>query len=169
MNLISKEKQSGTIETIYTLPLKLVEFILGKYFTSLILITISFIPSLVHFITICIIGINVDFGIIFCGFLSLVLTSATYCAIGIFTGCITTNQITSFILSFLIIIIFYLLENVLLFLPVKLTSLLQFMSITWQNANLIKGVIDTRVLTYFSSIIFIFLWWGISYLESKKR
>ena len=169
MNLISREKNNGTIETIYTLPIKVKDFIIGKYIASLCIVMIALLPSIIHFFTICLIGINVDFGIIFCGFLSLLLTSAVYCGIGVFSGCISSNQIISFILSFFIIIILYLLENVLMYLPVRLTSFLQFISITWQNANLLKGVIDTRVLIYFFSLIFVFLYSGINYLESKTK
>jgi len=169
MNLISKEKQAGTIETMYTLPLKIHDFIIGKYLASFLIVMISIVPSLVHLLTIAFLGINVDYGIIFCGYLSLALTAGVYCGIGIFTGSITSNQIVSFIFSFLIILVFFFMENILVFFPMQFTPFLQYISITWQNSNLIKGVIDTRVLVYFFSLIFVFLWSSVNVLEAKTK
>ena len=169
MNLISKEKQAGTIETMYTLPLKMHDFVIGKYLASFLIVMISLLPSVVHLFTIVLLGINVDYGIIFCGYLSLILTAGVYCGIGVFAGSITTNQIVSFVFSFLIIMVFFLMENMLMFFPMQFTPFLQYLSITWQNSNLIKGVIDTRVMVYFFSLIFVFLWSAINILESKTK
>lgn len=168
MNFIAKEKQSGTMEILLTLPIKLKDIVLGKFLSGLVIILVSIFPSIVYFLTISFFGINVDYGIIFCGYLSIILTSAVYCAIGVFAGSVSANQIISFILSFLIILFLFLLENIMIFLPASLTNFFQYISITWQNNNLIKGVIDTRVLVYFISLVFIFLWSSINILESKK-
>ena len=169
MNLISKEKQTGTIETMYTLPLKLSDLVLGKFLAGLAIVVISLVPSAIHYLTILWLGINVDHGIIFCGYLSLVLTAGVYCAVGIFTGTTSSNQIVAFIFSFLLIIIFYLMNSIMYFLPIRLTPFFQYISITWQNSNLIKGVIDTRVLVYFFSLIFVFLFGAVSILDSKTK
>lgn len=169
MNLLSKEKISGTIETILTLPVKLNDIIIGKYLAGFIIVMITLIPSIVHLLTISILGLNVDFGVIICGYISLILTAAVYCSIGIFIGALASNQITSFIFSFLLILTFFLMDNIMVFLPLNLTPFLQYLSITWQNSNLTKGVIDTRVIIYFFSLIFIFIWSAINVLKSRNK
>jgi len=169
MNMISKENQYGTIETLFTLPLKVSSIIVGKFLASFIIVLISLLPSVVHFITIFLLGENLDLGVMLCGYLSLILTSAVYCAIGVFTGTFSTNQIVSFIFSFLLIILFYSMDYVIAYLPIFLTPFLQYISITWQNSNLIKGVVDTRVLVYFVSLTFLFLFWATNVFERKSK
>ncbi|MCK9328789.1 MAG: hypothetical protein PHY08_03630 [Candidatus Cloacimonetes bacterium] len=168
MNLLPKERQLGTIEILHTIPLKIYQIIFGKFLAGLVIIIFAILPSIIYLITIANIGINVDYGIIFCGYLSLILTSAVYCAIGIFSGSFSPNQIISFIISFIIILFFYLLDNIMIFLPASITTFLQYISITWQNSNLIKGVVDSRVLVYFISLIFVFLWFSMIIMNRKR-
>ena len=135
----------------------------------MIIVLLSIVPSVIHLITISYIGINVDFGVLFCGYLSLILTAGVYCAIGLFSGSVTTNPIVSFMLSFLFIILFFLMDYIMLYMPLKLTPFLQYISMTWQTNNLIKGVIDSRVMVYFFSLIYIFLWSATNVLKSKTK
>jgi len=169
MNLISREHQCGTIETLFTLPIKISSIIIGKFLAGFILVIFSLLPSLVHLTTIILLGENIEYGVLICGYIGLILTAAVYCAMGIFTGTLSSNQIVAFIFSFLLIVIFYLMDYILVYLPIYLTPYLQYISITWQNANLIKGVIDTRVLVYFISLIFIFLWGAAITFGNRRK
>jgi len=169
MNLISREKQFGTIETLFTLPLKVSSLVIGKFLAGFIIVLFSLLPSLVHLATVILLGENIEYGVLICGYISLILTAGVYCAMGIFTGTLSSNQIVSFIFSFLLIIVFYLMDYILVYLPTALTPYLQYISITWQNANLIKGVIDTRVLVYFFSLIFIFLWVAVTIFGNRRK
>ncbi len=169
MNLLAKEKQIGTMELLYTMPLKVNEIIIGKFLSGIVIVMISLFPSIVFLLTILSIGVNVDLGIIFCGYFSLFLTSSLYCSIGVFSGVLSGNQVITFVLSFIIILFLFLLDNILFFLPIYLTPFFQYLSITWQNSNLIKGVIDSRVMVYFFSLIFGFLWLSVNILEIKRN
>jgi len=169
MNLVSREKQYGTIETMFTLPLKVSSLVVGKFLAGFIIVLISLLPSLVHLVTIILLGENLEYGVLLCGYISLILTAGVYCAMGIFTGTLSANQIVAFIFSFLLIVVFYLMDYILIYLPTILTPYLQYISITWQNTNLIKGVIDTRVLVYFFSLIFVFLWSAVAIFETRRK
>src|SRR4030066_707263 len=95
MRLIAEEKKSGTIEMLLTKPVTDRQVILGKYLATIILIAVALVLTLPYVITISSIG-NLDAGGTICGYLALLLISAAYASIGIFTSSITTNQIVAF-------------------------------------------------------------------------
>jgi len=94
--------------------------------------------------------------------------SAAYVAIGTFCSTITDNQIIAFITGFLIIFILFILDKILIFVPPFLSSILQYLSIGFHLENMSRGVIDTRNLVYFGSIILFFLFASIRSLEMRK-
>ncbi len=168
MGLISREKNSGTIEILTTLPIKDTQIIMGKFWASLALIGVGLLFTLVHFLTIVILGKNIDFGAIFCGYIGLILLGAVYSAIGIFSSSITNNQIVAFIISFFIVFFFFILQYSLMFIPSFLVGIFQYLSIGYHFSNISRGVIDTRNIIYFLSLIVLFLKLSQIALESRK-
>lgn len=168
MGLIAREKSSGTIETLTTLPINDNEIILGKFFASLRFIGIGLLFTLVHLLTIVVLGKNIDYGSIFCGYIGLILLSGVYSSIGIFTSSLSDNQIISFIISFLIVFFLFILEYSLFFIPSSLVGFFQYLSIGYHFSNLTRGVVDTRNIVYFISLIVIFLKLAVSVMESRK-
>ena len=167
MRLLSEEKKSGTIEILLTLPVKDHQIILGKFLAGMILISVAVILTLVYTLTLSWLG-NLDFGSVVSGYLGLILLGAAYLSIGIFTSCLTQNQIVAFILSFLIIFVLYLLDNVLIFVPGFLASVLEYLSVNYHFSNISRGVIDSRDLIYYLSLIFFFLFLAVRVLSSRK-
>ena len=168
MGLISKEKNVGTIELLTTLPIKDSEIILGKFWASFSLIIIGLAFTLIHFLTIVILGKNLDFGAIFCGYFGLVLLGAVYSAIGVFTSTLTENQIVAFIISFFIIFFLFIIQYSLIFIPDWIVGVFQYLSIGYHMSNITRGVIDSRNIIYFLSLIVLFLRLAIVVLESRK-
>lgn len=168
MGLVAKEKVTGTIETLATLPIKDKDIVMGKFWASIGLIAIGLAFTLIHLITITILGKNIDFGAIFCGYFGLILLGAVYSAIGIFTSTLTNNQIVSFIISFFIIAILYIIQYSLVFIPASLVGFFQYISIGYHLSNISRGVIDTRNIIYFLSLIVMFLYLAIYILHTRK-
>ncbi|HOQ80933.1 MAG TPA: ABC transporter permease [Candidatus Cloacimonadota bacterium] len=168
MGLIAKERNTGTLETLLTLPIKIGEIVIGKYLFALIVILISLSLTIPNFLTIAFLGQNVDYGLIFCAYLGLFMIGAVYASIGILCSTLSSNQIAAFILSFVISLMFFSLEYALIYIPNLLLPVFQYLSITWQYSNLSKGVIDTRVLVYFISLVFVLLFISIEYLKGKR-
>jgi ABC-2 type transport system permease protein len=168
MSLISKEKNSGTIELLTTLPLTDAQIVIGKYLAVLSLIGFALLFTMVHFLTLLIVGTQVDIGAMITGYIGLLLVGALYAAVGIFGSAMTANQIVAFIVSFLIIFIFFILEKILVFAPGGLTAFLQFISIDYHLSNISRGVLDSRNLIYFGSVIAFFLIVSIRILEIRK-
>jgi ABC-2 type transport system permease protein len=167
MRLISEEKRSGTIEVLVTFPVKDHEIILGKFLAGLILIAVAVILTLVYAITLSGIG-DFDFGSVVSGYVGLILLGAAYLSIGIFTSSLTENQIVAFITSFVIIFALFMLDKVLMFMPTLLASFLEYLSVSYHFSNISRGVIDSRDVIYYLSLIFFFLFLAVRSLENRK-
>ncbi len=168
MGSISKEKAGGTIETLNTLPISNSQIIVGKFWGALLLTFVGLLFTLVHFVTIISIGSNIDYGSIICGYLGLMFVSGVYSAIGIFGSTITKNQIVAFIVSFLFVFFFMMIEFTLVFIPAHLTAIFQFLSINYHFSNISRGVIDSRNIIYFITLIVFFLRLSVIVMESRK-
>ena len=168
MNLISREKDNGTIESLTTFPLTDAEIITGKFVSSVILMAVGLVFTLIHFFTVAIIGQNVDFGAILCGYIGLFLMGAAYSAIGIFASTLSNNQIIAFIIALLIVFVLFILQFILFFLPESMGGFFQYLSSDYHFSNMARGIIDSRNLIYFGSIMAIFLKLAIVIMESRK-
>jgi len=168
MSLIAKERNLGTMEIISTLPLKNHEFVIGKYLAVVSLILIGLLVTFVHFFTLVNVGTNVDYGAAFCGYFGLALVGALYASAGIFASSLTDNQVVSFIIAVFIVIVFWLMDKLLIFVPSGMAGLVQFLSVDYHLTSISRGVIDTRNLIYFGSVIGFFLFLTIQILGVRK-
>jgi ABC-2 type transport system permease protein len=167
MRLISEEKKSGTIELLVTMPIKEMEIVLGKFLAALLLLAIALAFTLIYWFTIALLG-KADIGPIIGGYLGLLLMGAAYLAIGIFASSLAENQIVAFIVSFLIIGVFFMLDKVLFFVPTAIASLLEYMSIDYHFNNISRGVIDTRDVIYYLSVVVLGLSLAAHMIERRK-
>jgi ABC-2 type transport system permease protein len=167
MRLIAEEKNSGTLEMILTKPVSDWQFVVGKFLSTLLLISISLVLTLPYYITISSIG-PVDHGAVWTGYLGLLLMSAAYISIGVFSSSITNNQIVAFLVALLIGIFFHLLFSLLArnFSGI-LGNILNYLSIDTHYNSITRGVIDSKDIIYFLSVIFIGL--ASSELVLSKR
>ena len=152
MRLISEERKSGTIELLVTMPISDLEIVLGKYFAGLGLLIAALFFTFPYALTITLLG-EPDMGMLICGYLGLVLMGASYVAIGVFASTISKNQVISFIIAFLIIFLLYLFDKILFIMPAYLVPILQFMSFDYHYSNIGRGVIDSRVLLFYLSLM----------------
>ncbi|NOZ76003.1 MAG: ABC transporter permease subunit [FCB group bacterium] len=168
MGLIAREKSSGTIEVMSTLPIMDWEFVLGKYLAALTLVIVGLGFSLVHFITLMIAGTNIDYGAVITGYLGLIIVGAFYAAIGTFASGVTENQVVAFIIGVALVLFFFLMNMLLMFMPTWLSGIVQYMSVDYHLSNLSRGVIDSRNLIYFGTMIWLFLMLTVRLLEMRK-
>lgn len=166
MKMIAEEKKSGTLELLTTMPLTENEIVAGKFLGSLYLLLLAVGLTFPNVITIGILG-EPDWGVLFSGYAGLVLTGAAFTAIGIFTSSVTDNQIVSFILSFVILFFLTMVGNFLVFLPFP--ELFDYIGSQSHYANMLRGVLDTRDIIYFLSVILLFLAGASVTLENRKN
>ena len=168
MSLIAREKNLGTMEVMSTLPLKDLDFVAGKFLAALSLVLVGLLITLVHFLTLIQVGTNIDYGAVFTGYLGLALAGAVYSSVGTFASSVTDNQVVAFIIGIFIVIIFFLMDKMLMFVPVALTGIIQYLSVDYHLSNISRGVIDSRNLIYFASVVGFFLFMTVRVLEIRK-
>jgi ABC-2 type transport system permease protein len=167
MRLLAEERRAGTIEILVTLPVKDEEIVVGKFLAGFALTALSIILTFIAYLTIASLG-NADFGAAFGGYLGLILMGGVYVAIGLFTSSLSPNQIIAFIVGFVIIFAFFMLDKILPFLPDALSSFFEYLSIDYHYGNISRGVIDSRDLIYYFSMIFFFLYLAVKMTQLRK-
>lgn len=167
MRLLAEERRAGTIEILVTLPVKDEEIVVGKFLAGFALTAISIVLTFIAYLTIASLG-NADFGAALGGYLGLILMSGVYVAIGLFTSSLSPNQIIAFIVGFVIIFAFFMLDKILPFLPDALASFFEYLSIDYHYGNISRGVIDSRDLIYYFSMIFFFLYLAVKMTHLRK-
>jgi len=168
MGLIAKEKNLGTMEVMCTLPIKEYELVLGKYLAALSLLFIGLLFTVVHIITLTNFGTNIDYGALFTGYLGLFFAGAVYAAIGTFASSLFDNQVVAFIIGVFIVLMFFLFDKLLIFVPSFMAGFIQYISVDYHLSNIARGVIDSRNIIYFFSIIGLFLFLTVQVLNSRK-
>ena len=168
MSLIAREKNLGTMEVISTLPLKNMDFVLGKFLAAFSLVLTGLLVTLIHFFTLAQVGTNVDYGAVFTGYLGLALAGAVYSSVGTFASSVTDNQVVAFIIGIFIVLVFFLMDKMLMFVPVALTGIIQYLSVDYHLSNISRGVIDSRNLIYFASVVGLFLFMTVRMLEIRR-
>lgn len=168
MGSIAKERQTGTLELLSTLPIKLSSIVWGKILSALFQIITIIILSHVFFGIIVIFGEGIDYGAIICGYIGLILAGLAYASIGVFASSFPSNQILAFVLALLISAVFYLLKFLLPLLPFGLVPIVQYFSFDYHLSSFLKGVIDTRDILFFLAVTVIFALLAQFNLQSKN-
>lgn len=168
MGLLAEETRSGTIELLLTKPITDFQIVVGKFLSSWILIAIALLFTLPYYITVSSIG-DIDHGSVISGYLGLLLMSGTYIAIGIFASSISKNQIVGFLLALLIGICFHILFGILAGSATGLIgNILNYMSLGTHFESISRGVIDSKDLIYFFSIMALGLL-GAEYSLTRRK
>ena len=155
IRMLAEEKKTGTIELLLTKAVTDRQVILGKFLACFLLVAIALAFTLPYYITVASIG-NVDHGAVWCGYLGLLLMSAAYVSIGLFTSSITNNQIVAFLLALFIGLFLHLIFNVLAGnFTGFLGQLFYTLSLSVHFDSLSRGVVDTKDIVYFISIVVI--------------
>jgi len=174
MRSFAEEINTGTIELLSTRPVTELQIILGKYFAALVLVFIAIVPTLIYFYTVYALASpvgNVDVGGILGSYFGLFFLGAVFVAIGIFCSSITSNQIVAFLLGvflcFFIYLAFSYLSQFGIFVG-KNDYLVESFGLSAHYDAMGKGVIDTRDVIYFISIISAFILFTRTALSSRR-
>jgi ABC-2 type transport system permease protein len=167
MRLLAEEKRSGSIELLVTLPTRDWEIVLGKFLAAWALIAAALLLTLVYTFTVSGIG-NLDGGETIAGYIGAFLMGGAFAAIGVWASSLTRSQIVAFVIALAVVAALYLVADLLPVFPLVLAPALQFLSVSYHFDNIARGVIDTRDLIYYASLIALMLFLANRALESRK-
>jgi len=173
MRSFADEKKSGTMELLFTKPLTDLKIILAKYFAGLFLVVFSLLPTIIYYISVYKLGLqpgNIDSGGTWGSYAGLLLLGAAFTSIGLFSSSLTDNQIVSFILSIVLCGVFYIGFDFISSLDFfgSAEPLIKSIGLSAHYSSISRGVIDTRDLIYFLSVIAFFILLTRFVLQKRK-
>jgi len=173
MNMFADEFRSGNMELLLTRPISEFTIVMAKYLAAVALVLIALLPTLLFLISIHLLADpigNVDYGAIAGSYIGLFFLGAVYASIGIFASSLTKNVIISFLLGILFCFLFYLGFELLADLVSKgfITAFIIKLGINDHYSSISRGVIDSRDIVYFLSVITLFIFFSKIRLESRK-
>ena len=160
MKTFADEFQSGTIEILKTRPITNSQIVLGKFFAVLLLIIIAIIPTYIYLYSVSQLGNpigNIDYGSTIGSYVGLLLLASSYASIGVFTSSTSKNQIVAFLLAVFIAFFFYYGFDAVSNLFGNYSYTLKLFGMNEHFKSISRGVLDTRDVFYFLSIIVFFL------------
>jgi ABC-2 type transport system permease protein len=165
----AEEKKLGTIEILMTLPIKEYEVVIAKFLSTFVFLIVTLFLTFPLPLTVMVLG-NPDPGPIWGGYVGAFLLGGAYLAIGLFSSSLTENQIVAFIVS--IMLCFALLivgeDFVLINAPSVLVPVFSYLGLGAHFQSIGRGVIDSRDIMYYLSVIGFFLFLNQISIESRK-
>jgi ABC-2 type transport system permease protein len=167
MRLFAEERRSGTIELLLTYPVRDGAVLIGKYLAALALYAIMLVftllyPALLFYFA------RIEWGPLLTGYLGLLLMGATFLSVGIFASTLTENQIVSSLITFGVLLIFWVIgwsaENV----GGVGGRILSDLSILEHYDTFSKGVIDTKDVIYYLNFTLLGLFLTLRSLEARR-
>lgn len=165
----AEEKKLGTAEILMTLPIKDYEIVLGKFFSSFVFLVLTLCLTFPLPITVMMLG-SPDPGPLWGGYVGAFLLGGAYLAIGLFASSLTENQIIAFIVSIMICFVLLIVgeDFVILSMPSQLVPILSYLGLGAHFQSLGRGVIDSRDIIYYLSVIGFFLFLNQLSVESRR-
>jgi ABC-2 type transport system permease protein len=169
MRMWAEERKLGTDEILLTLPIPDREVVIGKFLAGFGFLALAIALTFPLPMVVSALG-NPDPGPIVGGYLGLLLMGAAYISIGLFASSLTENQIVAFIVGITISFVLFILgeDIVVIAVPRWLAPVLRYMGLGQHFASIARGVIDTRDLIYYFSVVGFFLYLNVRTVESRK-
>ena len=147
MRLFAEERRSGTIELLLTYPVRDGAVLLGKFLAALTLYVLMIALTLLYPAMLWYFA-PLEWGPILTGYVGLLLMGATFIAVGVFASSLTENQIVAALVSFLILLMFWVVGWSADFADPSIARILQDLSLTEHNDSFAKGVFDTKDIIF---------------------
>ncbi len=173
MRMFADEKRAGTIELLLTRPITDLQLVWAKFAAGFILVLFAILPTLIYYFSVYQLGNpvgNIDSGGTFGSYIGLLFLGGSYVSIGVFASSLTENQIVSFLIALFLSLLMYIgfdqLAGLQLFGNADL--LILQLGISEHYTSMSRGVIDSRDLLYFISLIVIFTLATRLVIQSRK-
>ena len=173
MRMFAEEKKNGTMELLLTKPLSEMKLIWAKFLAGVVLVFISLLPTVVCYFSVFALGDpvgNIDTGSVVGSYIGLLLLGAAFVAIGLFASSITNNQIVAFIIAALMSAFMHLGFEAIYHMGFlgNADLLVRSLGMSYHYDSISRGVVDSRDVIYFASVIAVFMMATRIVLQSRK-
>jgi len=152
MRTYSEEKRSGTIELLLTSPLSDVQIILGKFLGAMGLYAAMIAITAVHMALLFSYG-NPEWKVVVTGYIGLLLMGGCFISVGLLISSLTKNQIVSGMATFAVFLLLWVINWIASFTGPTTQSVLNYLSITDHFDDFTRGILDTKHLVYYFSVM----------------
>jgi len=165
----AEEKKVKTLEILLTWPIRDMELVVGKFLAAFAVLALAVLLSITIPVTIAVLG-NPDMGAIICSYVGALLMGAAYLAIGLWVSSLTENQIVAFIGGVVVTFALFIIGTPFftMAVPPALVSICTYIGLGTHFDSISRGVIDSRDIIYYLSVIGFFLFLNVRSLESRK-
>lgn len=167
MRLFSEELNVGSYEILLTMPVTFPDIIIGKFLAGVAFVAAILIPTLAYPVFISFFG-DLDWGVVAGSYLGSILMGAAYVAIGLFASSLTRNQIIALIVGMVICFLLSIIDRMLFFFPHSTLGVIAYLSSAIHFENIAKGIVDSRDIVYFLSVMFMGLYATHLVMQEKK-
>ncbi|QEN04682.1 ABC transporter [Thiospirochaeta perfilievii] len=154
MKSFSEEYKTGSYEMLGTQPITTMDITIGKVLATWAFVIVMLLPTLSYPLFLSTLG-DLDNGVVLSGYIGAFLLSGSFTAIGTLASTLTKNQIIAFLIGAVICFVLTIIEGMVILLPKTVAGFIQYLSVGYHFKNISKGIIDSRDLIYFSSLIFL--------------
>ncbi len=167
MRLLAEERAQGTLELLLTMPVTDWQVVIGKFVASVGLISVMVVLTVPFAISVGALG-PLDWGSVVAGYIGLLLMGGAYAAIGLMASAFTKNQIVAALVALVIGFGLFIIGMLVQVLPPAIAPFCDALSINTHFQNIARGVLDTRDLLYYASMIGGCLLIAQTSLESRR-
>jgi ABC-2 type transport system permease protein len=154
MRTYSEEKRSGTIELLLTSPLTDFEIIMGKFLGAMALYASMLAITLIHMALLAsYANPRPEWRILVTGYIGLLLMGGCFISVGLLISSMTKNQIVSGMITFAVFLLLWVINWVASFVGPTTQTVLNYLSITEHFDDFTKGILDTKHLVYYFSVM----------------
>jgi ABC-2 type transport system permease protein len=169
MRLWAEEKKMGTVELLLTMPIREWEVVMGKFLASFAFLAITLLFSLTIPFTLMYLG-KPDIGVLVGSYVGALFLGSAYLAIGLYISSLTENQVVAFIISLAVIFVLLLIGIAPIYMNAlgSIVAVCEYVSLLSHFNNVTRGVIDSRDVIYYVSVIVLFLYLNVKNIEARK-
>jgi ABC-2 type transport system permease protein len=167
MRSFAEEKRTGTYELLMTSPLSISEIVAGKFLGALGFLIVMLGLTGIYPLILFVYG-NPEMGVIAAGYIGLLLLATAFLTVGLLTSSFTENQIIAAVSCLVLLLLLYVISWPADTAGPVLGAVLKYASLTEHFGEMVKGVIDTKDLVYFGSVILLSLFLTQRSVESVR-
>ena len=173
MRLWAEERRSGTVESLFTLPISMGGAVLGKFLAAWLFVGVALLLTTTNWFSVSYLG-EPDHGVIVAGYLGSFLMAGAYLAIGSLVSAFTKNQVIAFVVSLVVCLLLFLagqpgvMDWARSLLPDGVVDWIRSLSLYTHFDSISRGLLDMRDVVFFVSLIGVLLYANAVVIDQTK-
>jgi ABC-2 type transport system permease protein len=168
MRLLAEESRTGTLELLLTAPVRDWSVVIGKFLGALGLYAVMIGLTLTYPVLLMLLGGNPDWGPIWSGYIGLLLLGMSFLAVGLFASSLTSNQMVSAVIAFVILLILFVISQVAGSVSSGVGDFLSKFSLTDHFDSFPRGIIDLKDVIFYLTFTAVVLFFTVQVVEGRR-